>query len=352
MKLALITDLHFGVRNDNFAFADYQEKFFEHVFFPYLKENEIDTIVDLGDTFDRRKYINFVSLDRAKSMFFDPIDENQYNFHVLVGNHDSFYKNTLEINSINLLAEQYNIHIYDQPEVATFDGLKVVMLPWICSNNEEDVKSLCTSTDAQVLFGHLELSGYQMYKGQAIHHGMSDDWLKKFDVVCTGHYHTKSTTGNVNYLGCPYEMTWSDFDDPKGFHIFDTDTRELTFIQNPYRMFHKVHYDDQEKSMEQVVNQDFSELEGTYVKVIVAEKTNPYWFDMFIEKLEKAGPIHVQVVEDHLNLDLASDDDIVNEAEDTLTILNKYIEALDVTVSKGKLESTIKDLYSEALSVS
>jgi len=352
MKLALITDLHFGVRNDNFAFADYQEKFFEHVFFPYLKENGIDTIVDLGDTFDRRKYINFVSLDRAKRMFFDPIDKNQYKFHVLVGNHDSFYKNTLEINSINLLAEQYDIHRYDRPQVATFDGLKVVMLPWICSDNEEEVKSLCTSTDAQVLFGHLELSGYQMYKGQAIHHGMSDDWLKKFDVVCTGHYHTKSTTGNVNYLGCPYEMTWSDFDDPKGFHIFDTDTRELTFIQNPYRMFHKVHYDDQEKSMEQVVNQDFSELEGTYVKVIVAEKTNPYWFDMFIEKLEKVGPIHVQVVEDHLNLDLASDDDIVNEAEDTLTILNKYIEALDVTVSKGKLESTIKDLYSEALSVS
>jgi len=147
-------------------------------------------------------------------------------------------------------------------------------------------------------------------------------------------------------------MTWSDFDDPKGFHIFDTDTRELTFIQNPYRMFHKVHYDDQEKSMEQVVNQDFSELEGTYVKVIVTEKSNPYWFDMFIEKLEKAGPIHVQVVEDHLNLDLASDDEIVNEAEDTLTILNKYIDALDVSVSKGKLESTIKDLYSEALSVS
>lgn len=353
MKLALITDLHFGVRNDHSAFADFQEKFYNNIFFPYLKDNDIDTIVDLGDTFDRRKYINFVSLDRAKRMFFDPIEQNKYNLHTLVGNHDSFYKNTLEINSMNLLAEHYkNIRIYEKPEVMKFDDLSIVMLPWICADNQDEVFALCENTDAQILFGHLELSGYQMYKGQAIHHGMDDDWLKKFDVVCTGHYHTKSVTGNINYLGCPYEMTWSDFNDTKGFHIFDTDTRELEFIQNPYRIFHKIHYNDQDKIMEQVVNQDFDTYADSFIKVIVTEKTNPYWFDMFIEKLEKVNPIHVQVVEDHLNLDLESDDDIINEAEDTLTILTKYIDALEASVDKNKLESTIKDLYSEALSLS
>jgi DNA repair exonuclease SbcCD nuclease subunit len=352
MKISLITDLHFGVRNDNSAFADYQEKFYKNTFFPYLKENNIDTIIDLGDTFDRRKYINFVSLDRAKRMFFDPIDENNYKLHTLVGNHDSFYKNTLAINSMNLLAEHYDtIRIYEKPEVVQFDDLKIVMLPWICAENQEEIFELCNTTDAQVLFGHLELSGYQMYKGQAIHHGMEDGWLRKFDVVCTGHYHTKSTTGNVNYLGCPYEMTWSDFDDPKGFHIFDTDTRELTFIQNPYRMFHKIHYDDSNKNMEQVVNENFDHLAGCYVKVIISEKNNPYWFDIFIEKLEKANPVHVQVVEDHLHLDIESDDEIVSEAEDTLTILHKYIEGLDSNVNKTSLEKTIKDLYQEALSI-
>lgn len=353
MRLALITDLHFGVRNDNSAFADYQEKFYSNIFFPYLKENNIDTIIDLGDTFDRRKYINFVSLDRAKRMFFDPISSNGYKLHTLVGNHDSFYKNTLEINSMNLLAEHYDtIRIYNKPEVVEFDDLEIIMLPWICNENQEEVFNLCSSTSAQVLFGHLELSGYQMYKGQSISHGMDDNWLRKFDVVCTGHYHTKSTTGNINYLGCPYEMTWSDYDDPKGFHIFDTNTRELTFVQNPYNMFYKIQYDDSNKSMEQVVNEDFSALAGCHVKVIITEKNNPYWFDIFIEKLEKAGPVHVQVVEDHLHLDMESDDDIVSEAEDTMTILHKYIEGLDSSVSKPQLEKTIKDLYQEALSVS
>jgi len=352
MKIALVTDLHFGVRNDNAAFADYQEKFFNDIFFPYLKQHKITTVVDLGDTFDRRKYINFSSLKRSKKMFFDPLVQNGYEVHVLVGNHDSFYKNTLDINSINLLAEHYNnIRIYDTPQIATFDNLDIMMVPWICADNNDKVTTLCKETKAQVLFGHLELSGYQMYKGQAIHHGMDDDWLKKFDVVCTGHYHTKSTKGNINYLGCPYEMTWSDYDDPKGFHIFDTETRELTFIENPYRMFHKIHYNDSDKTMEQVVNDNFEKLSGCFVKVIISEKNNPYWFDIFIEKLEKNDPIHVQVVEDHLHLDVESDDDIVSEAEDTITILQKYIDNLEAKVDKKNLEKTIKDLYQEALSV-
>jgi len=353
MKIALITDLHFGVRNDNIAFADFQEKFYTDIFFPYLKDNNIDTIVDLGDTFDRRKYINFVSLDRAKKMFFDPIEKNNYTLHTLVGNHDSFYRNTLEINSMTLLTEHYqNIKIYENAKVVEFDDTKVVMIPWICASNEEEIFNLCQQTDAPVLFGHLELSGYQMYKGQSIHHGMSDDWLQRFDIVCSGHYHTRTTTGCVNYLGCPYEMTWSDFNDPKGFHIFDTTSRELTFVANPYKMFHKIHYNDLNKTMEEVLSQDFMQLKGTHVKVIITEKNNPYWFDLFMEKIEKCAPVHVQVVEDHLNLNLESNEDIINEAEDTLTTLSRYVDALDIGVSKDKVEAVIKDLYTEALSVS
>ena len=85
--------------------------------------------------------------------------------------------------------------------------------------------------------------------------------------------------------------------------------------------------------------------------VIVILCTNKYWFDIFIDKLEKAGPHNVQVVEDHLHLDLESDDEIVNEAEDTMTILTKYIEALDISTDKQLVEQTIKDLYNEALTV-
>ena len=347
-KIALITDTHFGVRNDNQRVTDFQEKFYKEVFFPYLDEHKITTVAHLGDTFDRRKFINFRTLDRSKEMFFQPLYDRNINFHVLVGNHDAYFKNTIEINSVDLLTKEFvNITAYSKP--TEWNG--ILMLPWICDENREECFKLVEETKCQVMFGHLELQGYQMYKGQAMYHGMKDDWLQKFDLVCTGHYHTRSTQGNVNYLGTPYEMTWSDAEDPKGFHIYDTDTRELEFIENPNTMFKKIWYNDEDAIVTDIIDQDLDQYQNTFIKVIVKNKTNPYWFDMFIERLERKEPIHLQIVEDHLNLDLEDEDDILDEAEDTLTILNKYIESMELVANKEEVSKVINDLYSEALTI-
>ena len=356
MKIALVTDTHFGARNDNTAFADYFGKFYTDIFFPYLKENNINTIIHLGDIVDRRKYINYQTQAHMQKAFIDPIIENDYTMHVIIGNHDTYYKNTNEINSMQQLygtTGYEKIKWYDNnPAVLNFDGCDIMLLPWLCSNNIEPFMKEVDKTTAQVLFGHLELKGFEMYRGAINDHGFDSSLFNKFDIVCSGHFHHKSTVGNINYLGSPYEITWSDFDDPRGFHIFDTDNRTIEFVRNPYTMFNKIFYDDENQTMEYVVNQNYERLANSYVKVIIKNKTNPYWFDMFMEKLEKVNPIHIQVVEDHLNLDLESDDDIVSEAEDTMTILHKYIDNLEVNVNKTQLETTIKDLYSEALSVS
>ncbi len=356
MKIALVTDTHFGARNDNTAFAEYFKQFYDTIFFPYLKENNITEIIHLGDVVDRRKYLNYQTAEIMQEAFFDPIINNNYNVNIIIGNHDTYYKNTNKVNSISRLYNSYtgdNIHWHDnKPGVVNYDGLDIMLLPWICTDTYEPFLKEVQETDCQVLFGHLELKGFIMHKGAINTNGMESNIFDKFDVVCSGHFHHKSTVGNINYLGCPYEITWSDYDDPRGFHIFDTETRELEFIRNPLTMFHKIWYDDSNTTMEQVVNRNYEPMRNCYVKVIVTNKDNPFWFDMFIEKLEKVSPLHVQVVEDHLNLDLESDDEIVSEAEDTLTILHKYVNTLDVNVDKEKLETKIKDLYSEALSVS
>lgn len=356
MKIALVTDTHFGARNDNTAFAEYFKQFYDTIFFPYLKENNITEIIHLGDVVDRRKYLNYQTAEIMQEAFFDPIINNNYNVNIIIGNHDTYYKNTNKVNSISRLYNSYtgnNVHWHDnKPAVINYDGLDIMLLPWICTDTYEPFLKEVKETDCQVLFGHLELKGFIMHKGAINMSGMESNIFDKFDVVCSGHFHHKSTVGNINYLGCPYEITWSDYDDPRGFHIFDTDTRELEFIRNPLTMFHKIWYDDNNTTMEQVVNRNYEPMRNCYVKVIVTNKENPFWFDMFIEKLEKVSPLHVQVVEDHLNLNLESDDEIVSEAEDTLTILHKYVDTLDVNVDKEKLETKIKDLYSEALSVS
>ena len=355
MKIALVTDQHFGARNDSKKIADHMQMFYDEVFFPEIDKRGIDTVINLGDTFDRRKYIAFTSLKRSKEMFFQGLADRGIHMHVMVGNHDSYYKNTLELNSIDLLLEEYdNITTYVQPDVVEFDGTKIMFVPWICDANSEQTFVMADKTDAQILLGHLELAGYEMNKSIVIDHGISDQWLKKFDLVCSGHYHHKSQNGNINYLGTGYELTWSDYADQKGFHILDTDTRTIEFIPNPNVLFHKIWYDDTELDMAGLLEQtkEFDNYSGCIVKVIIKNKDNPTLFDMYIEKLEKVDPMQIQVVQDHLHLDLEDDEDIIDEAEDTITILNTYVDNLEIKNDKIDLTALLRKLYDEALQVS
>jgi hypothetical protein len=333
-------------------FHDFFEKFYKEFFFPFVDKHKIDTIIDLGDTYDRRKYINFNTLKRSHDYWFSEVNKRQIMHHIIVGNHCTFFKNTNEVNSPSLLLNEFNnVIVYSSPKEVEIDGLKIAVLPWVCTGNYEESMKFLSDTNAQVLFGHLEIQGFEMYKGSINDHGFQTSLFDKFDLVCSGHFHHKSTKGNIAYLGAPYEMSWSDYDDPRGFHIFDTDTRELTFIDNPFKMFKKIHYNDAGQTLDKLINIDFSVYKGKYIKVVVHEKNNPYWFDMFIDKLEKSGVVDIQVVEDNLNLNLEDDSDIVDEAEDTITILRKVTEQMDTNVDKKKLDNFLRVLYNEALSV-
>ena len=207
------------------------------------------------------------------------------------------------------------------------------------------------NTNANVVIGHFEIDGFEMYKGAVHDGGMTYKSFAGVEMVLSGHFHHKSHNHNIHYLGTPYEMTWSDYGDQKGFHIIDTETRELTFVPNPYVIFHKLHYDDIDKQISEVVNIDFNQYSDTFVKLIVRNKTNPYCFDMFVDKLEKAGVYNVQVVDDHFHMDDIDDSDITSEAEDTLTILTKHVQQMDGSVDKQRLDLLLRELYQEALSV-
>ena len=350
MKIALLGDTHIGARNDSVAFHKFFAKFYDNVFFPYLKEHNISHVIQLGDVFDRRKYINFNSLYQGREYFFEPL--NKYKTWMLVGNHDTYYKNTNNVNSPGMLLKEYaNIHTIKGVYETSFGGVPFLFMPWICDENYDESMSALQQTKATHIIGHFEIDGFEMYKGAIHEGGLTKDTFNNFESVWSGHFHHQSKLGNIHYLGTPYEMTWSDYGDQKGFHVFDTDTRELTFIPNPYKMFHKLHYDDMDKQISEVVNIDFNVYNETFVKLIVRNKTNPYCFDMFVDKLEKAGVYNVQVVDDHFHMDIENDDDIISEAEDTLTILSKYVNQLDDSIDKQPLDTLMRELYQEALSV-
>jgi DNA repair exonuclease SbcCD nuclease subunit len=350
MKLCILGDTHFGARGDSLDFHKYFQKFYDEVFFSYLIENDIKVVFQMGDLFDRRKFINFNSLYLSRKYFFEKCERLGIQLHTLIGNHDVAYKNTLEVNSPSLLLNEYNnIEIYEEFDTVEFDGVSIDVVPWICDDNVDDIFNRMKDSKAQICFGHFEIAGFEMDRGNVCESGIDKQSLSKYDVVLTGHFHHKSTDGNITYVGTPYEMTWADWNDPKGFHIFDTETREMNFVKNSFSMFHKITYDDGKTTFEDWKEYDFSKLKECYVKVVVLNKQNPFLFDHVIDNLYKAGVSDLSIVEDFTDVNVDLDQDIINQAEDTITILSKYIDNLTLDVEPEKLKTLVRELYVEAL---
>ena len=347
MKIALLGDTHFGVRNDARHFHEYYEKFYSEVFFPYLEEHGIDTIIQLGDLFDRRKYINFLSLAESRRYFFDECKKRNIRLHALIGNHDIFWRNSLEINSPDLLLRDYdNITLWAKHGTLELDGAVFDMIPWMCNENENEIREFVSKSTSPYCVGHFELVGYYMQRGQVSHEGYEDVFLKNYDQVYSGHYHSRSASvdGKIAYLGTPYELFWSDYKDQKGFGVFDTQSKVFKFVTNQNRMFHKLTYDDTKE-----LNEDFSNLKNKYIKIVVVQKTNPQKFDTFMDDIYKMNPIDVTIVED-VNEMVNNEEDVVDQAQDTLTILSNYIDQQTIQVEPQKLKTVMRELYLEALS--
>ena len=348
MKIALLTDTHFGARNDNVNFNEYFYNFYEGVFFPYLQQNNITHCIHLGDLMDRRKFVSYRILKDFRERFIQPFNHLKINLHILVGNHDIYFRNTNDINSLQeLLGERHdNIFLYAEAQEVVFDGFPILMMPWINPQNEIYSFGMMDETKADTMMSHLEVVGFEMHGGHTSESGFDKSQFKKFDTVFSGHYHKKSDDGQIYYLGTPYQMTWSDYNCPKGFHVFDTETRELTRIVNPQKIFEKIYYDDTQEDYD---SHDVNQYKSKYVKLVVVNKNDLYKFDKFTDKLFKADCHEVKIIEDFTDLgaDTVSDD-IVENTQDTMTLLGKYIDDLDVNLDKTKLKGDISKLYHEA----
>ena len=346
MKVAIITDQHFGARNDSIAFLDFFQKFYDDTFFPSLDAAGINTVLILGDTFDRRKYVNFYALDRAKKMFFDKLEERGIRVHMLAGNHDTYYKNTNDVNSPDLLLREYNnIDVIDSPETIVIDGTSICMMPWICPENYQESIDEMKNTKAEICMGHFEIAGFAMHRGMESHDGLSKEIFDKFDMVFSGHYHHRSDDGHIYYLGNPYELTWQDFKDTRGFHLFDLERRELEFIPNPNTMFERVEYDDKDC---EPIDLDLIDLTGKYVKLVVVNKTDYYKFDKFIQKLYNKGCYEIKIIEDFSEFEEGQIDEEIN-LEDTVSVLSNYVDSIETDVDKEQIKTFMRTLYTEAV---
>jgi len=343
MRVAIITDTHYGARKGSKHLHDYFELFYRDVFFPSLEEHKIDTVIHMGDIFDSRKAIDLKSLEWSKRVVFEPL--KKYKVYAIIGNHDCYYKDTNHVNSPELLLQNYpNIKLYNKATEIKVGNAKILMLPWINSENFDETKQLIDKTKAKVAMGHLEINGFKATRGHLMENGMDVKTFNKFEKVYSGHFHTRSSDGKIYYLGNPYEMFWNDVNDPRGFHLFDTETLEHTPINNPYKLFYNVYYDDTNHKLFNT-----SVYKNKIVKVIVRQKSKPKEFEKFIDKLYASGVQDLKIIE---NFDIQESEDFeIDEDENTLSILNRYIDESEFDLDKNIIKGIFKDLYRQACEV-
>ena len=343
MKVAILTDTHFGARKGSKYLHDHFELFYKNIFFPVLKEHNVEAVIHMGDAFDSRKSIDYQSLEWAKRVVFDPL--KNYDVHMIIGNHDTYYKNTNSVNSPELLLQTYpNIKTYSDPTEVNIGGLNILLIPWINQENEANTLKLIEKSKSKCAMGHLEFQGFRVNRQLVMEHGLDSTIFKNFTKVFSGHYHTRSDNGRIFYLGNPYEMYWTDVNDTRGFHIFDTETLTHTPVNNPYKLFYNIYYEDTPYQLF-----DATEYENKIVKVIVRKKSKPKDFEKFIDKLYSAKIQELKIVE---NFDIIENENfVIDEEESTISILNRYIEESEFQYDKTIVKGIFEDLYRQACEV-
>jgi DNA repair exonuclease SbcCD nuclease subunit len=353
MKIAIISDTHFGVRNDSPVFLNYILDYFEKIFFPYLVENNIKNVIHMGDVFDRRKYINFNTLAQVKKRFISKFKEHDITMHVTLGNHDVFFRNSNEINSVKeLFSDGYdNIKIYENPSEIVFDGMCIGIVPWITTDNFDECINFINNNTCSILCGHFEINGFEVISGIRHEGGVESFLFNNYEKVFSGHFHLRQTHKNIHYLGTQYQMSFGDVGSKKGFSVFDTNTREIEFIENKNNLFYTLRYDDSsEDYLKALKKVKYEKYINSFIKIIVINKKNPKLFDNLVDSLNSVGILGMTIVEDS-SISSKLDDSEVDVSEDTITIISKEIDSMEDIKDKNKLKLIIKDLYMESLSI-
>jgi DNA repair exonuclease SbcCD nuclease subunit len=348
-RLAIITDTHFGKSNDNKVILENIKNSLETVFFPYLDEHNIKRVIHMGDLFDRRTYINFNTHKVARECFLEQLEARGIETDIIVGNHDVSYRNTNEVNSLQeLINGRYsNIRIHEDPTEIEVFGVKILLLPWINAENQEKTFELINKTNAKIVMGHLELAGFQMYRGIYADHGLDKNVFDKFHLVFSGHYHHRSISNSIHYNGAFSQHEWSDYDDDRGFVIFEPQNLQSEFIRNPLTLFKTISYNDEAVDYS-TVNVD--EYANCFVKLIVIHKSNPYMFDLFRDRLDAVGPANLTIIEE-ATVYTDNESELIDESQDTRSILVNYVDRLTVPVNPVKLKECVLELYTEAIAM-
>lgn len=344
MRSVIVNDTHFGFKADSPIMLDYSLRFFEEQLFPYMETNNINTLFHLGDVFDRRKYVNFKTLQQVRTRFFEPLAKRGIVCVAVCGNHDTYFRNKNTVNSLQELVAHYrNWTVISEPgSFADPRCPNIVCLPWVNDENEEESRKVIDAKHGKIMMGHLELAGFQTTRGQFMDTGHDPAMFKEYDLVLSGHYHIKSERDNIRYLGTQYQLSFSDVWETKGFHVLDHDTLDLEFIENPERIFYTIDYDEDNPEV-----LDYPKYKDCFVKIFIKKHTKAPAFEKFMDKFYEVGTAELSITE---VLTPSADTVAVDIHKDTLQLLHEELDAIqDVSVDRKRLTAIMDAAYDHAL---
>lgn len=334
MKLVCITDTHVGCRAGSSIFREYFKWYYENVLFKYMEENGIKTLLHGGDVMDNRNSISLQDIDFMGNWFADQLITRDIDMHVVLGNHDVAFRNTNAIHSLTILerAAPDNVKVYSEPELVDFDGQKIAMVPWINASNHQATLEFINGIEDKentLILGHFEIVGMKMYANSIrCEHGLEPIAFKDFQRVLSGHFHHMSTTQNIMYLGSTFHLTWQDYGDPRGIHVYDTDTKDFEFVENEFSLFVQVPFD--KEIFKAMSDKEYEEaFEGRFVKMIVSDVN----YDRValldtVSKINRVKPHDLQIQNDALIgvVEGGSEDDTTDVVKSTSKTTEEYIE--------------------------
>lgn len=336
-KIIILGDTHLGASKSSDKLHDYFEKFYSFMF-SYMNQHGIEQIVQTGDLYDYRREVHFNTIYRSNQYLFSKTK----NLIIISGNHDCLYKNTNKVNSVRSLRNNDSTIIDLVPETYTVGGADIDFYPWINETNIEMCFQFASTSTSKWAVGHFEFANFPLYPGTNADHGMDHKLFSRYDRVFSGHYHTRSEKDNVMYIGTPYELTWGDCYDPKGFTVFDPVTGTIEFIQNPHTLFSKVNY---------VEGTDVNEesIKDHYVKIIVSDKPNQKKFDSFVDSVRKCKPHDVKIIESSI---IEAVSEAVNSTSvdviSTKNVIQSVVDNMATPLDRTRLMNKIMSVYTEA----
>ena len=332
MLVGIIGDIHLGINENKVQFIEYQNKCLEFIFEEFRLLG-IKDVIYLGDIFDKRQSISVKSLKQCYDIF-----DNEFNQYFLLGNHDVVFKNSNDLNSVEILLGDNNKVYTNLPETLELGGKTFLMTPWINKSNTEISNTIIKESKADYLMGHLDLSGFEMMRGIVSTQGhCSLKTLENFEHVVSGHYHCYSNRGNITYIGNVCQMTWNDYDEKKHFGYINTETDQLNLVEIPHILYEKIRI----KSAKDCKNP--LQYKDKIVKCYLYTNRN-IKIEKFISEIVDVA-MTVNVVDEQIMLG-TTDFNIEDQNMSVLELWHSYVSELDLTEREMAIVNKIfEDVY-------